>query len=261
MTLKERFLGKGRHNRTETVIETDMVNEVRQALKYQGKEVTDDFLIDTESEEIKKVCCIPVKEGVKWWNILAIPLVPCVIMLLTTYVNAQTIFLLRNEDYFDVSEDKLGGISSTLVMVGFPGAMLGTFAAGYLFDIVGRRFTLFVSFLMGACLLFTIPYTAPDVFPWLIIVRMGITLFLSAPASNPLPADYVHKDHIGKAATLIGIGFVIGEVLSMGILFNITKSFTAYSAFMIVAIIGAVCSTFFLFLVKEPKLRKTNSTG
>ena len=57
------------------------------------------------------------------------------------------------------------------------------------------------------------------------------------------------------------IGFVIGEVLSMGILFNITKSFTAYSAFMIVAIIGAVCSTFFLFLVKEPKLRKTNSTG
>ena len=54
---------------------------------------------------------------------------------------------------------------------------------------------------------------------------------------------------------MIGLGFVVGEVLSMGILFNVTASMTRYTAFMTVAAVGAVCSTFFICLVKEPKLR------
>lgn len=47
---------------------------------------------------------------------------------------------------------------------------------------------------------------------------------MSAPAANPLPADYVHKDSIGKAAVLTGMGMIIGEVLSMGVLFPITMN-------------------------------------
>ena len=105
------------------------------------------------------------------------------------------------------------------MVVGFPGAIIGTFCAGYVFDIMGRKITLVSAFMGGAALLFAIPYTSPNVFPWLIIVRMAITFCFSAPAANPLLADYIHKDSIGKAATLIGIGYVIGEVLSMGILF------------------------------------------
>ena len=79
----------------------------------------------------------------------------------------------------------------------------------------------------------------------------------SMPSPNPLLADYIHKDAIGKAATLIGLGLVIGEVLSMGVLFNVTKSMNAYSAFLTVAIVGTICSTLFLCIVKEPKLRST----
>jgi len=83
---------------------------------------------------------------------------------------------------------------------------------------------------------------------------------LTAPAANPLLADYVHKDAIGKAAALVGLGFVIGEVLAMGILFNVTKNLTPYTAFLIVAIVGACCSFLFLVMVKEPKLRSSEET-
>ena len=190
---------------------------------------------------------------------LAIPLVPCIIMLLTTYVNAQSIFLLRNPDFFDVNEDKLGSVSSTLVLVGFPFAMVGTFGAGYLFDIMGRRITLFVTFILGSVFVFVLPYTSPNIFPSLLIVRIMITASFSMPASNPLLADYIHKDAIGKAAALIGVGYVIGEVLAMAVLFNVTKDLSPYMAFLTTAIVGAVCSSLFLCLVKEPQLRKTDS--
>ena len=86
-------------------------------------------------------------------------------MLMTTYVNAQTIFLLRDPEFFDVEESKIGRTSSTLVLLGFPGAMVGTFMAGYLFDILGRRLTLFLSFFLSSCCLLAIPYTAPNVYP------------------------------------------------------------------------------------------------
>ena len=178
-------------------------------------------------------------------------------MLVATYVNTQSIFLLRDPDFFDVDESELGTISSLLVLVGLPGAMIGTFLGGFIFDIFGRRITLFLSFLIGSALTLTIPYTAPSVVPGLLIVRVLINFSNSMPASNPLLADYVHKDSIGKAATLVGVGFIVGEVLSMAVLFPITKNMSRYNAFLTVAIVGAACSIMFLFLVKEPQLRKS----
>ena len=245
--------------RTETLADTKQLREVKQALmERHGVQVTDALLYASiEDEKTQKICGFPVKDGVRWWNLMAIPLIPCIIMLLSTYVNAQTIFLLRDEDYFDVNEDKLGRISSTLVLLGLPTAMIGTFSAGYLYDTIGRRITLFCAFFFGSCFVISIPYTAPHVFPSLLIVRVMITLCLTAPSSNPLLADYVHKDAIGKAAALVGLGFVIGEVLAMGVLFNVTREMTAEWAFLTVAIVGACSSTLFLILVREPKLRSS----
>lgn len=130
--------------------------------------------------------------------------------------------------------------------------MFGTFFAGYLFDILGRRITLFMAFFTASIFLMVIPYTSPSVFPGLLFVRVGFTLFCAMPSSNPLLADYIHKDAIGKAAAFVGLGFVIGEVLSMGILFNLTSDMDPYHAFLTAAASGAFCSLGFLFLVKEP---------
>ena len=82
-------------------------------------------------------------------------------MLLSTYVNAQTIFLLEDPEEFNVPKDKLGVIASQLSLWGFPFAIIGTLVNGYIFDIVGRRLTLFIAFSLESILTFLIPYTPP----------------------------------------------------------------------------------------------------
>ena len=133
--------------------------------------------------------------------------------------------------------------------------MVATFFVGYVYDIVGRRWTLYLSFMISSTLMFFIPHMAPVVLPNLLLLRMAIAVFLVPPIASPLVADYLQKDAIGKGAALIGIGFIIGEILSMGVLFNITKNMTPNSAFLTVAIIGNVLALVFLFVIREPLLR------
>jgi len=70
--------------------------------------------------------------------------------------------------------------------------------------------------------------------------------------TNPLLADYVHKESLGKAASFIGLGYIIGEVLTMGVLFNITANMSFEMSFLLVAVLGAGFSVGFLFMVTEP---------
>ena len=46
-------------------------------------------------------------------------------------------------------------------MWSFPFAMVGVFCAGYVYDIIGRKWTLFASFTLASFFIFLIPYTAP----------------------------------------------------------------------------------------------------
>ena len=53
---------------------------------------------------------------------------------------------------------------------------------------------------------------------------------------------------------LNGIGFVFGEVMSMGVLFNLTKTMSYYRAFAITASIILAFSIYFLITVVDPQL-------
>ena len=209
---------------------------------------------ESAPKETKYIFKLPVNEGVTTRNIIGMLMVPVTIMLLSTYVNAQTIMLLKSEDYFNIEESRIGKISGSLTFVGLPFAVLSTFGAGFLFDILGRRKTLFLAFCAGSCLLALIPVTAPKI-SGLMTVRALLQLCFSAPAANPLLADYIRKDAIGKANAIIGFAFLVGEILSMGVLFNVTKGMSAEVGFAIVAMVGIGCSTQFLCLVKEPQIR------
>jgi len=52
------------------------------------------------------------------------------------------------------------------------------------------------------------------------------------------------------------VGIVIGEVISMGVLFRVTAGFEPWLSFATVGAVGFVFSFFFLFMVKEPRLRE-----
>ena len=77
---------------------------------------------------------------------------------------------------------------------------------------------------------------------------------MSAPLANPLVPDYVKRSSRGRAIALNGIGFVIGEVFSMGVLFNLTKSMDYRQAFLIAAGIIFAFAVFLLISVKDPDM-------
>jgi hypothetical protein len=52
-----------------------------------------------------------------------------------------------------------------------------------------------------------------------------------------------------------GIGLVIGEVISMGVLFRLTSNMNPIYGFAIAGGLGVFLSFCFLFMIKEPKLR------
>lgn len=53
-----------------------------------------------------------------------------------------------------------------------------------------------------------------------------------------------------------GIGVIVGEVLSMGLLFRITANFEPWLAFATAGGVGLFFSFLFLIMVKEPTLRE-----
>ena len=161
--------------------------------------------------------------------------------------------MLEDKTMFNVPSDEVGQIASDLTIYSIPFSMVATFFVSYIYELVGRRWTIFASFFSTALLFVYLPYTAPNI-NHLIAVRCAIGVTMSAPLANPLVPDYVKRSSRGRAIALNGIGFVIGEVFSMGVLFNLTKSMDYRQAFLIAAGIVFAFAVFLLISVKDPDM-------
>lgn len=84
---------------------------------------------------------------------------------------------------------------------------------------------------------------------------------MTVPVNSTLVADYIHKDSIGKASSISGVGYIVGEVLSMGVLFRVTADMTYKNGFMTVAIVGFIVTCLLLCMIREPLLRKKDGIG
>lgn len=146
-----------------------------------------------------------------------------------------------------------------LIFVSLPFAIIGTFFVGFLYDILGRRVTLFVSFVLGSVLIAFVPQTSPSVIPWLLLIRIAIQLTLCAPNAQPLPADYIHSSAVGQGVAMIGLGVIIGEVLSIGVLFRLTANMQPERAFQLCGAVGILLSFCTLFMINEPQTRAKTS--
>ena len=196
---------------------------------------------------------ITIKRGFGWLQFLALPVLSCAIIMVGVYLNAQQAYMLEDKTMFNVPSDEVGQIASDLTIFSLPFTMVSTFFVSYIYELVGRKLTIFVSFLTTAMLFVCLPYTAPNL-NHLIAVRCAIGVTMSAPLANPLVPDYVKRSSRGRAIALNGIGFVIGEVFSMGVLFNLTKSMSYRDAFLIAAGLIFAFSIFFLISVKDPDM-------
>lgn len=171
--------------------------------------------------------------------------------MIGVYLNAQLAYMLEDKNMFNIQSSEIGELTSQLTMHSIPFSMITTFFVSYLFEIFGRRLTLVLSYLLTAGIYLVIPYTSPD-YSALTAMRCLLAITMSAPLSHPLIADMIQRSSRGKAIAFAGVGIVLGEVFSMGILFNLTKSLNYYDAFAIAAILIFTFSMYFMFAIKEP---------
>ena len=189
---------------------------------------------------------------------LSIPVLSMATVTVGVYLNAQLAFMMEDKNMFNVPPDEIGQLTSNLTVYSLPFSMLMTFITSYIYELLGRRLTIFVSFLSTALVYIAIPYTAPDVNK-LLVLRILIGITMAAPIAHPLIPDYIKRSSRGKAVALSGVGLVLGEVFSIGVLFNMTKTMDYFGAFKVAAAVIALFSFYFLFAIKDPDLNKLRS--
>ena len=116
----------------------------------------------------------------------------CGIMIVGVYMNTQLTDMLNDKDMFNIPDEKIGQIASELTIWSLPPGLVATAFVGYLFELLGRKWTIFLSFFITACFYVMIPFTAPN-YNLLVVVRCAIGISMAAPISHPLIADYVHR--------------------------------------------------------------------
>lgn len=117
---------------------------------------------------------------------------------------------------FKIPDHEIGTKISNLVVYSIPFTIITLMFVSYAFEILGRRWTLFISFFLTSLLYFWIPRTSPS-YDHLMVVRCLIAITMAAPIAHPLIADYVHVNSRGKMITLCGMGIVIGEITAISI--------------------------------------------
>lgn len=95
---------------------------------------------------------------------------------------------------------------------------------GFLYDLVGRKYTTVTNFLIGAITTILIPIVAPSVIGY-DVVRVLFIQTMVVMLSNPFINDYVTVQSRGVATGFQTIGLTFGNLLSVGGLFTVTEMF------------------------------------
>jgi MFS family permease len=188
-------------------------------------------------------------------NLIAIPIVLTAFTVISTFTNTEMIFLLRNPEYYNIPQAEMGTITNTILFYCVLANMITTLFVGQIYDIVGRKLSLFISTILGAVFLILVPYS-PSIYPWVIVTRIGIAISSVSALCLPLVTDYVKKSSRGKATAFQTMGIVIGDLITYGVIFTITKDMDPKYSFLFTSMITVLFAFSFLVIIKEPDMKK-----
>ena len=185
---------------------------------------------------------------------------PCFIEAATAgYTNAQMVYLLRDEDYFNVDEDHQGRTSSNILMIAQCVGLVWSFFAGYIYDRFMRRNPLTLFALLGALFLALCPHTSPSE-AWLTVVRCLIMICNTQLNVSPLVLDFIKQQSRGKAIALCGAAILLGEFFQSSVLFGISKNenLSMDASYAISASIIACIGSTFYCIVRDVMIKRVS---
>ena len=89
-----------------------------------------------------------VKKETTFWNFFAVGYLWFVSIAIGGFVNAWMVYLLGDEDYFDVEEDFIGRTTSNILVFGFLAGAAYAVIGGWVFDRFARKWPIFVGVLL-----------------------------------------------------------------------------------------------------------------
>jgi MFS family permease len=162
--------------------------------------------------------------------------------------------MLRDKDYFAVESSEIGTVNSKLIFNAMVVTIPISLVSGYCYDLFGRKVLIMINSFLMCFLCYWTPFTSPSL-AWLqftyVLVR-GTLIFVSC---NPLLADYVEKNSLGKASALQNMGSLIGDCFAMGFLMTVTAKMPHEAAFQVTAIIIGLLILPLFLMILEPNIR------
>jgi MFS family permease len=171
-----------------------------------------------------------LKSGFGLSHLLVIPLTTTVITYAGTFFNVAVIILLRDPAFFGVQEGEIGRVTNDIIFYSQLMQILFTLAAGYLYDILGRRLTIIFTMLPGAIVVMFIPNVAPSIL-LLIIIRICSSFGIWTLGCHPFINDYITKETRGRAVAIQSAGFIVGDLFTFVVMLNLTRAMTPYGRF------------------------------
>ena len=96
--------------------------------------------------------------------------------------------------------------------------------SGFLYDLVGRRFTVVFYLLICAVSAFLSPYPAPDIYPFYFLCKSGLTLSAFALFANPLLNDYITVATRPRQIAIYNVTVQLFGILNTGVYYRFTNS-------------------------------------
>ena len=166
---------------------------------------------------------IHAKPGITKLNIASIFFIRFFTILVSDdYISLQQPLMI-NKKYFNLSREEATAMQSQATSLTTVPAIIMTFASGYIFDIFGRRNTLSILFIISGCMFVIFPLVAPDKDVYYVVACL-FTLMITPINNNPLVQDYVQVESRGTAVSLSMMGLALGIIVSLSVLFQLTKN-------------------------------------
>jgi len=183
-----------------------------------------------------------------------IPLTLFLTMFADTDMFQSLLYLLQDDKYYKLkavdAKNVITSANSYATFISISAMLM----SGFVFDILGRKWTLILCQIFGACITILFPLVAPSKIGF-IVLRIIFQCIFVPIIGNPLVIDYVIVQGRGKATAMQNQGALAGNLLSVAALFTLTKNMkNYYFSFGIMAGIQLMAASILYCGVKEPDI-------
>lgn len=159
--------------------------------------------------------------------------------------------ILADPEYYNIPKKEIGQKYGFIASCAQAAVIMVEFVSGPVIDIVGRKYAVIIGIVVTGISIGMIPLFT-ELYPGFFIARVLMAVGTVVGLNIPLLADYVDKDSIGQAQSLIQVIITLSSIFSMSGLFAIHNVVTDQKyIYFGVAVLFLAIALFNCFAIKE----------